>query len=251
MMMVGQTFHPFRTVERHHARVCSLFIQHIYIDLFRDSFELIDYRSAMFICYLFLGFFLVNDSMRVLSSFPDRWVIRRGTPFPPPFGSLEALPWRRHLRIATTATSTALGHQKKCLYPLRRFQTRALPPYGRTFFHPEMHGSMISIRFLGDVYWEKGGDRVRGCMSVRVGERDLFQRRLWEGGRVFCVIHKSIITKRNVKRDVCRSDEILFYKLMRMIPKFILVYIWFNAKFLNKNFKFWVLFFFCCALFAF
>ena len=110
---------------------------------------------------------------------------------------------------------------------------------------------MISIRFLWDVYWEKGGDRVRGCMSVRVGERDLFQRRLWEGGRVFCVIHKSIITKRNVKRDVCRSDEILFYKLMRMIPKFILVYIWFNAKFLNKNFKFWVLFFFLLCLVCF
>lgn len=219
MMMVGQTFHPFRTLERHHARVCSLFIQHIYIDLFRDSFELIDYRSAMFICYLFLGFFLVNDSMRVLSSFPDRWVIRRGTPFPPPFGSLEALPWRRHLRIATTATSTALGHQKKCLCPLRRFQTRARPIRSHVF--PSRNARIDDFHpLLWDLYWEKGGDRVRGCMSVRVGGRDLFQRRLWEGGCVFCVIHKSIITKRNVKRDVCRSDEILFYKLMRMIPSF-------------------------------
>ena len=56
-MMVGQTFHPFRTLERHHARVCSLFIQHIYIDLFRDSFELTDYRSACLFVIYFWGSF--------------------------------------------------------------------------------------------------------------------------------------------------------------------------------------------------
>jgi len=107
----------------------------------------------LFILFFMLLFFLVNDSIRVLPSFPDRWLIRRGTPFPPPFGSSEAFAMATPPTYrATTPTSAALEHQKKCLNPLRRFQTRVPRHTIVRFSIQKCTDRWFSIRFVWDLY---------------------------------------------------------------------------------------------------
>lgn len=146
--MMMMTLHPFGTRERHRSRARNftvLFI--VFLSTISDFFELIDYRSdgSFILCFVFL-FFLVNDSMRVLPSFPDRWLIRRGTPSLPRSEAQRLLPWRRHLRteLLLLYTSTDLGASKEVLpQSSPAFSNTRSSSYDRTFFHPEMHGSMI------------------------------------------------------------------------------------------------------------
>jgi hypothetical protein len=144
-------------------------------------------------------FFLVNDSMRVLPSFPDRWLIRRGTPSLPRSEAQRLLPWRRHLRteLLLLWLVPTSEHQKKCcLNPLRRFQTRVPRHTIVRFSIQKCTDRWFSIRFVWDLRLGEGWGRSSEG-SARVGR---FVS-TYTAARVGGLIHKSIV-KRNMKRAV-------------------------------------------------
>jgi hypothetical protein len=176
------------------------FIHRISIDYFGTSlnWSIIDPTVLLFCC-VFL-FFLVNDSMRVLPSFPDRWLIRRGTPSLPRSEAQRLLPWRRHLRteLLLLWLVPTSEHQKKCcLNPLRRFQTRVPRHTIVRFSIQKCTDRWFSIRFVWDLRLGEGWGRSSEG-SARVGRFVSTYTAARVGGGL---IHKSIV-KRNMKRAV-------------------------------------------------
>jgi hypothetical protein len=144
----GHTLHPFGTRERHRSRARHFTVLFI-VFLSTISWLLwIDRLSIRrFFYFMLCVFVLPREWLNArVAELPWPMTHPSGNSFPPPFGSSEAFAMATPptYRATTPMTSTDLGASKEVLpQSSPAFSNTRSSSYDRTFFHPEMHGSMI------------------------------------------------------------------------------------------------------------